>query len=156
MAICTEEIALTVDARHADLLRRHIASKCGSMAEKLHTAADDFAEELRERPEGEVDGTEFRAVSKEVRMWADLLDGLGWESPPDTAAGDSSRPLVARRDRLQEVLRSALQATYEELEDPRPQGEERRVSEAIRRKADEVELLEDLLDRVEADEEGGG
>lgn len=89
-----------------------------------------------------------------MQTWVGLLDALGWDSADD-AAGES-RTLTAPRERLQDLLTYCLSVYVERLDEVRHETPER-PSVIVHRKAKELELFEELLDRVGWPEtEGGG
>jgi hypothetical protein len=135
-----EEVTLTLDARHADVLRRRVASECGSAGEKLHGAADGYAYVDK-------DIAAFRAAMADVEVWGHLMDSLGWEPEEDGAGG--ARTLTAPRGRLRDLLTTALESSVESLDQVRLISyADQRPSKAVQRRVEEIKLFEELLDRV--------
>lgn len=145
------EVTVTIDRTRADTLRRMIALEWSSAAENLYRAAGDYSLE-----DQYLDS--FRAAAEANKVWAELLETLGWESP----AASQSRTLVAPREHLQSVCVLGLRASAERLEEVDSRkirtGELRQPSEVASARVEDMRLFEDLLDQVgwpEA-EEGGG
>ena len=149
-----EEVTLTLDARHADLLRRRIASECGTAAERLHGVADEYSMGIYDFGKSEVDLSELRAALEEAQVWGRLLDQLGWE--PNGADGQPYT-LTAPQERLRDLFDSSLSSlaeSFDEVESSLRTG--RRPSEVAHRETEEIKVFGGLLDRVGWPDPKGG
>ena len=152
------DITVTIDAEHIDLLRRRIASECGTAAERLHGVADAYSMGIYAFGKSEVDLSKLHAALEEAQVWGRLLDELGWE--PNGADGQPYT-LTAPRERLRDLFGSSLSTLAESFDEVEASPwRALRPSEVAQLKVEQIEFFEDLLDRVgwpEADhEEGGG